>query len=303
MKKDIDIFIDVYSNEIINESFGTALKNAASSAINKASFGLLGQSKNKALSKNLKKTLEECQFNFGDGGNGEEDFSKASKVVGRGISEENFPTDDELKNYPLDDLKEYRYYKIIISNDYDDSGDVCKYGIKCYNVITGKQVKIKSNNFKLKTSWSPDEILKAINNVIAPLKITKDDSDLASYANIIKKAIEGKEKENADAEEQNAKNNPSEKLKTIKENIKKIEEYVENVSGTHDEDTLEDECYKFITELNDMMEESKPAFSAIKSKFNLLVEKYRKIKKAVQKKKANITKSSEKTNSEEAEKN
>ena len=53
MKKDIDIFIDVYNKEIINESFGQMLKNAGNNLLRKATFGLAGNTNNKNLFENV----------------------------------------------------------------------------------------------------------------------------------------------------------------------------------------------------------------------------------------------------------
>lgn len=242
MKRDIDIFIDVYQREIINESFGTMLKNAASNLAHKATFGLVGSTKNNSLSKNLKKTLEECQFNIGDGDDGE-DFSKASKVIGRFKGGKIATLDDiegiDFEKMNLEELKQYKFYKIVISNDYSKDSDEIQYGIKCFNVLTGKSVKIKTNNFKLKTSWNSDEILKAINEVINPLKIEKSMVDLSNEANQVKEIIERKQKEeaenkikaDADVKEQQAKadeekSKRNETLKIIKQKIEKYNEFI-----------------------------------------------------------------------------
>lgn len=244
MNKDLNTFIDVYQKEIINESFGTMLKNAGKNLLHKATFGLAGSTKNKSLSDNLKKALEKCHFTIGSGEGDDESFSEAGKV--------------------LKTEKSGNFYKVIITNDYSDEGDEVSYGIKVLNVITGKKVKINSNNFKLKTSWNEDEIIKKINSIVAPLNITREDATDEAKA--------AKEKAKQDGEKAGEE---GKKIAQIKEKIEKWEDFINEKASKIKKKEILSALHEKINNISDDIDEKKP--------FNEILTKYKELRSMIQK--------------------
>jgi len=174
MNKKLDVFIETYQNEIINEGFWGGVGNVLKGNWTK-------KSKNNQLFKDIKTVLELYRFEPMLSSNDDEEEEIASNGW---VKVEKY----ESKNNPD---RPPKYFKIILKLSKNNKEKSISYSIKVLNYLTGKSVRIDNHNLNFELNFSKNEIKETLLDTLNQIPLSKE--DYSEEAKEAKEALNPKE--------------------------------------------------------------------------------------------------------------